>query len=344
MPAFGRPKPTYDYNLSDEIQNLDLLFTNRNVPQGNQPSKLLLASWNIANLGDQKRSDNDLKLIAHILSRFDLIAVQEVKGNYLNFKKVVDFMNGGFKFIFSDTAGNNERLAFVYRENKVKLGELFAEVAIPSKDYIKKTVVVPWTFRREKRAETFYDQIFTAFDRNPFVGTFSCENLDFMIANVHLYYGAKRNSKTSEDRAKYVRRVLEVYTLSNWAKKRARSKSSYDNDIILVGDMNIPEMKKNDFAYKALKSSGLQPVNFYSNTGGSNLNNDKTYDQLAMTPGNLKNRIVRQDVFDFDNGIFRDLWDTAEIERPKKPAVYFNKYMRAYVSDHRPLWLQLDVE
>ena len=41
-----------------------------------------MASWNIANLGAQKRTDDALKVIAHLLKRFDLIAVQEVNAKF----------------------------------------------------------------------------------------------------------------------------------------------------------------------------------------------------------------------------------------------------------------------
>lgn len=340
MPSFSRPKPGYKYSLAEEKRNLDKWFLNRKVPEPNQNGKLLMSTWNIANLGEQKRTDSDLQLIAYILSRFDLISVQEIKENYHNFKKIVDFMDG-YDFIISDSAGNNERLGFIYNPEKVKLGKLFAEVAIPEKDHPKLSVHVPWSYYREQRVEVFYNLKFIPFDRNPFIGTFSCETLDFMVANVHLYYGAQRNSKTTEERAKYARRVLEIYTLSKWAKKRNKYPTSYDNDVILIGDMNIPEMKKTDPAYKTLLTSGLIPTDYFSKTGGSNLGGEKTYDQLAVSKGNLRDRIINYDVFDFDNGIFRDLWDISQTK--PNPDSHFNSYVKAYITDHRPLWMQFDV-
>lgn len=41
----------------------------------------------------------------------------------------------------------------------------------------------------------------------------------------------------------------------------------------------------------------------------------------------------RIDTFDFDNALFRHLWD------PQQPAPFF-RYTRYYISDHRPLWAQ----
>lgn len=342
MPAHPRPRSAYRYSLATEKRNLNSWFTAHGVPKPNQKGKLLLCSWNIANLGEQRRQEKDLKLIAHLLSRFDLCAIQEIKGNYTAFEKIVELMDGDFDFVISDPGGNNERLGYIFRVGKVKLGKLFAEVAIPEKDFPVRTVHVPWTYRKENRVEVFYNMRFTPFDRNPFVGSFCCEKLDFMVANVHLYYGAAKNSKTTAERAKYARRVMEVFALSAWAKKRAKSKISYDKDIILVGDMNVPEMSSSDDAFQALKSSGLLPCDYFSKTGGSNLNGKRTYDQLAVTQGNLKKRILDYNVFDFDNGIFKGLWKRAL--KKKNPDSYFDSYVRAYVSDHRPLWVQLKVD
>lgn len=342
MPSFPRPKPEYNYSLEEEKKNMEAWITLRKVPRPNRPGKLLMGSWNIANLGEQKRTEKDLKLIAHLLSRFDLVAVQEIKAGYANFEKIVGFMGKEFDFIMSDAGGNNERLGYIYRTKKVVLGKLFAEVAIPERNYPKLMVNVPWTYYKERRIEVFYKHRFTAFDRNPFIGTFGSGKLDFMVANVHLYYGAPKNSKTTKDRAKYARRVLEIYTLSRWAKKRATTETSYDNDVILVGDMNIPEMKSTDDAFKALKRSGLLPSDYFSKTGGSNLNGKKTYDQLAVTPGTLEKKVLGYNVFDFDNGIFKSKWD--QVKTKSNADLLFNAYMRAYISDHRPLWIQFDVK
>jgi len=152
--------------------------------------------------------------------------------------------------------------------------------------------VVKYTYRRETRVEVYYNHTFTAFDRNPFIGTFSCGDLDFTVANVHLYFGAFKNASSQEERAKYARRVLEVYALAKWAKKRHKSKYSYDNDIVLLGDMNVPAMDKDDAAFRALKRSGLKTLDYFTKTGGSNLAGTKTYDQLAIAPGDVSDRML----------------------------------------------------
>ena len=344
MPSFPRPHPPINYNLAGEKAAINSWFKKRKVPR-TAGGRLLLASWNIANLGEQKRDPQDLELIAHLMSRFDLIAVQEVKSNLEHLQQIVGHMGKRYDWIVNDVAGNNERLAFIFKKRKVKPGKLFAEIAIPEKNFPSHTVVVPYKVKKQQRVEVFYNLRFTPFDRNPFIGTFESGNLTFTLVNVHLYFGSFKDSKKVAERAKYARRVLEVYMLGKWAKSRAGGKTTYDRDIILLGDMNVPEMSNDDAAYQALLKSGLKPLEAHSRAGGSNLDGSKTYDQLAITPGSVQNRTLGYDVFDFDNAIFKDKWDELEQKLgTKKANPKFNKYVKFHVSDHRPLWMQLSTE
>lgn len=342
MPSFGRADPNFNYSLATEKAAIRSWFTHREVPSS-ESNRLLLACWNVANLGEQKRDSKDLELIAFMLSRFDLIAIQEIKDNLGHFEEVVSHMGGDYEWIVNDTAGNNERLGFIFRKGKVEPGRLFGEIALPAKDFPSYTVVVPYAYRRKNYVEVYYNLKFTPFDRNPFLGHFTCASLDFTLVNVHLYFGSFRNSSKVEERAKYARRVLEIYTLSKWSKKRSKSKNSYDNDIILVGDMNIPKMDKDDTAFQTLLKSGLNPINVHSKAGGSNLDGSKTYDQIAITPTRIKDRMLLYGIFDFDNAVFKEKWNELEGELGKDKANReFNKYIRFHLSDHRLLWMQFD--
>ncbi|MBE9572331.1 MAG: hypothetical protein IMF11_17015, partial [Proteobacteria bacterium] len=80
MPSFPRPSFTYNYQLDIEINNLK---NYKNTAPGRvipakSSSRLLIATWNIANLGLQDRNDDDYQLIAEMISWFDMVALQEV--------------------------------------------------------------------------------------------------------------------------------------------------------------------------------------------------------------------------------------------------------------------------
>ena len=57
---FKSPKPPHDFIVSTEKTAITRHFKKRKVPSST-PGRLLLASWNIANLGAQKRDDDALK-------------------------------------------------------------------------------------------------------------------------------------------------------------------------------------------------------------------------------------------------------------------------------------------
>lgn len=341
---FKSPIPRHTYNSSKEKSAITRHFTRRKVPKSRN-NRLLLASWNIANLGAQGRTPNAKKLIAHIMKRFDLIAVQEVNDEFRTFAKIVKLMGGGFDFVMTDTAGNNERLAYVFRKSKVTPTSLFGELALRPREYPKRTVKVKWTDANGiARVDRFAKHRFVPFDRNPFIGSFKSGKIEFVLANVHLYFGKFQNSKKKAEREKYARRVLEIHALAKWADRRKNKATTYDKDIILIGDMNVPAMQKTESTYKELIKYGWKPVQYTSKTGGSNLGNDKTYDQMVFAPSSQKIRVTAQGVFDFDNAAFKSLWEKLSKQLPKSKTVgLFNRHVKHHISDHRPLWVELDV-
>ena len=341
---FKSPTPKHRFTVSRELAALNRLFTKRGVPRSRN-GHLLLGSWNIANLGGQGRAEGALRLIVHILKRFDLVAVQEVNDNFKTFSKIVEDMGASFDFIMTDTAGNEERLAFVYRKNKVTPTNLFGELALRPREYPRKTVKVRWRdANKQDQVDVFKNHRFVPFDRNPYIGSFRSGSIDFVLANVHLYFGKFQNSKKRKEREKYARRVLEIFALSKWANSRFNKPTTYDKDIVLIGDMNVPAMDPKESTYKALVKFGWKPVGYVSKTGGSNLGNDKTYDQMAFAPGSIGSRITKHGVFDFDKAVFKPLWNRISHELSKNRAIgLFNRHVKHHISDHRPLWVEIDI-
>lgn len=81
MPVFPKPKFTFDYDVANETSGLRKHKKTRQIPK-RQTGKLLIATWNIANLGAQHRRDQDLSLLAEVISWFDIVAVQECRENF----------------------------------------------------------------------------------------------------------------------------------------------------------------------------------------------------------------------------------------------------------------------
>lgn len=320
MPPFPEPGFAYSYDPDDQIALIRQWRDHqpgRAIPP-KQDGKLLLGSWNIANLGDadQPRNDRDVEVIAELLSWFDLVAVQEVKEDLTDFRRVQAALPPGYGAVLSDQAGNDERMVFVYDTARVERLELAGEIAIP-----------PSAQRHIKLKGI--EQKFRGFDRNPFAVAFRCGQTGFTIVNAHMYFG-KDNTRSKN------RRALECYAVGRWADLRQKRGRAYSDNVVVIGDLNMPAAVPGDSIYDALTKRGLHIPKHQSRIG-TTITDGKHYDQLAFLPGDAGQAFVTDGVFDFDGGIFPDLWND-----PARDDKDFEAYLRFHISDHRPIWAQFD--
>src|SRR5262249_29467549 len=190
------------------------------------PNRRPLPPWNIANPGVQDRLDSDYQLIAEIMSWFDLIAVQEVNDNLRGILAIGDQRASKYELLFSDASGNQERQAFIYDRTKVSQLEEVGRLSIPPSQ--TKQIKLPGT-----------TITFPGFDRGPYLGSFQSANFQFLLVNVHLFFG-------SDKAADIERRILETYAVAWWANKRRNDQNSYVTDTIPLGDFNLPKAVKGD--------------------------------------------------------------------------------------------------
>lgn len=81
MVAFEKPDYTFPFSLEAEQQHLLRHKAKRGIPDRKE-DRLLIATWNVANLGLYERTEAHYQLIAEIMSWFDIVAVQEVHDLY----------------------------------------------------------------------------------------------------------------------------------------------------------------------------------------------------------------------------------------------------------------------
>src|SRR5512143_1222829 len=148
------------------------------IPAKTVDTKLLIATWNIREFGGTKykgRDDEALYYMAEILSRFDLIAVQEVRDNLDALDRLMMILGSWWKYLVSDVTlgrqGNNERVAYIYDTRKLSFGGLAGELN-PAAQQAAGTL-----------SEAF------AFARSPFLAGFRAGWFKFTICSQHLYYG-----------------------------------------------------------------------------------------------------------------------------------------------------------
>lgn len=313
MPPFPKPRFDYTLNLAAERRRLRAHKKKRGIPARGD-DHLLIATWNIANLGVQQRTEEHYRLLAEMVSWFDLVAVQEVNADLEGLRGIQRYLPKHYAAVFTDAGGNNERSCFLYDAGALALLELVGEVAVPPSDHTN--IKLPGVTRA-----------FTGFDRNPFIASFGWRDRTFSMVTVHSFFGS------DDDAADMERRALETYAVGRWADLERRSRNAYSSDILVMGDFNLPKVEAGDPVYDALRKRGLQ-VPKHTSKVYSNITNDKQYDQIAFLPG-LLDRLQDAGVYDMDNALFPDLWQANTAQ--------FRSYMKYYISDHRPFWIQVGV-
>lgn len=192
--------------------------------------------------------------IAEIISRFDLVAIQEVKADLEALRRVCAMLGAWWDYVVTDvtegTAGNGERLAYLYDSRKVKFSGMIGEVVLPPSKV--KGVAQP----AEQLART------------PQVRGFKAGWYRFELCTVHVYYG--------ESKALDPRRVREIQPLA----KRAKKKEASSDNLVVLGDFNI--FARTDATYTALTDAGFVIPKELGSIPGSNVPKNKHYDQIAF--------------------------------------------------------------
>jgi endonuclease/exonuclease/phosphatase family metal-dependent hydrolase len=318
MIAHEQPNFTFNFNVNTELQNLEEHKILRQIPD-KRNDRLLIASWNLTNFGLQNRRPDHLKIMSKIISYFDLIAIQEIADNLDHFNEMLSLLGSEWDSVYTDIAGNQERLGYIFDKNKVQPVGLVSELAL--RGYEKKKITI-------QLGDIEESMTFEGFNRNPYMINFKSGNFNFTVVNVHLYW------------SNYNMRILEAKALSAWAKNRVKKEFPPNNDIILIGDFNMEYVEPGDKIYDALKSYGLTLPKHQTQILGTNLAGEYHYDEVAFFPSKTNEDFTdRMGVFDFDNAIFPALWSQVDSEKKSK----FMKYIRYFIADHRPIWIEFRI-
>lgn len=217
------------------------------IPERAMDHNLLIGTWNLRHFGgltskwvagpndSPKRDLHSIRCIAEILSRFDVVALQEVRGNLRALRHTLKILNDPdphWGFILTDVtkgaAGNDERMAFLFDTRRVKPCGLAAELVIPQDEL----GIGP---------ETLSEQ----FARTPYAVSFYASKQTFILVTLHVKYGKK-----AEDR------VPALEAIARWMADWAKDVNVYHHNLIALGDFNIE--RHGDPLYEAFTSTGLR--------------------------------------------------------------------------------------
>ena len=96
-----------------------------------------IATWNLREFGRGSyggRLDEAYYYIAEIISHFDLVALQEVRGNLSGLLRLMRILGPDWEYVATDVtdgdAGNGERMAFVFNQTKVRFRHIAGELTL----------------------------------------------------------------------------------------------------------------------------------------------------------------------------------------------------------------------
>ena len=267
-----------------------------------------IATWNIRAFG-KRRKIASLEYIAEIISNFDLIAITELRQNTKDLERVMKILGPYWNVMYSDTVmdrgGNSERIAYLYDKRVIVFTGLAAEAD-------------PLRTRNKQTGE--YESALSWW-RSPYIASFKAGKFDFVVITAHIRWGDNDQS-----------RVDALARLAEWVDKRVRMKDVKDKDIFVMGDFNIPKI--GDSFYKAITSKGLKVPEQLLKIKGSNLEQNKNYDQILYYPRKTI-KVNNGGLVDFYKKNFAVLY-------PKDKNMTVKEFT-FQMSDHFPLWIQLDV-
>lgn len=314
------------------LQRLRLALA-QEIPTRTASDTLLLATWNIREFDSGKygyRKEEPYYYLAEILNRFDLIAIQEVRDGLYPLQRLCQLLGSDWDFLVTDvtlgTSGNAERMAYLYDRRKVTFTGLAAELVLP----------------KDKNAPEEPVQL----ARSPYIAGFRAGWAYLTLATVHIYYG--------KGVAVDPRRLSEITAFSQTIAKNAAKLSGAPqykpgsppppDNLILLGDFNI--FNRKDVTLEAITKAGFVVPEELNSIPGSNVAKNKHYDQIAYYKRLTRLRPTgRAGVFDFFEHVYRlDDESAYTADRAEKPGRSFQDWRTYRMSDHLPMWIELDID
>lgn len=249
------------------------------MPPKKADRNLLIGTWNLRAFGgltkrwdsrpgdSPKRNFRDVLLIAEVVSRFDVVALQETRGDLRALRHLLKALGHDWAFLLTDVtkgpAGNNERLAFLYDRRRVKASGLACELVV-------------WIAQSPEISEAALDRQFA---RTPYACSFATVGPNpttFILVTLHVDWGSKAAD-----------RIPELKEIAQWLAEWAETEEGWDHNLIALGDFNI----EGDDLFKAFTSTGLSPPAGLANVPRSIFDEPEAphfYDQIAWFDDQVK--------------------------------------------------------
>lgn len=291
------------------------------VPGKQLDRNLLIGTWNLREFGrvthkwqsqkadSPKRDLFSVRVIAEIISRFDVVAIQEVQVDIEALRLLMRVLGRNWGLILTDAvksrAGDNERLAFVFDSRRATPSGLACELVVP--DEVLSAGVGANALKRQ-------------FAKTPYAVAFRSEGNTFILVTLHVVFGKKPAD-----------RIAELTAIAQWMRDWADDTADhYRQNLIVLGDFNID--RKDDPNYEAFTSKGLRPAPGHEGlprTLPTKSQKPKFFDQIAWFSDNGDAKLTlgtgRAGFVEWDKHVLPDL---------------DRNQLSFRISDHYPLWAE----
>lgn len=320
-------------NLLRLRRDLDSVTATKNADQN-----ILIATWNLKEFGHfTDRMPDSYYYIAEILSKFDLIAVQEIKTSLKDLQIIMRLLGADWSYMVNDitggSAGNSESFAYLFNNKRVQPTGLAGEIVLW--DEISQNLTIKQLMR------------------TPYITGFKAGWKSFAIINVHL--------KPSNNPANNLIRKEEIIALTTIIEDRIRNKTMWTENLMIMGDFNL--YGNNTDIIEVLTEKGFLQLAHLMNKP-TNVSGSESYDKIFY----LKNKyfdlvsptgLNTGGIFNFFNSVYRleEDWDKykdfmmAHKEDPSTLVTdddfkryYKNHWRVRQISDHLPVWLSMVID
>jgi endonuclease/exonuclease/phosphatase family metal-dependent hydrolase len=307
----------------------------REIPRKTDDN-LLIATWNIREFGgltdkwtaaqsdSPKRDLRSLACITEIVSRFDVVAIQEAQADIRALRHLLKGLDDRYTVILTDAVeddeGGNERLAFVFDRERVEVSGLACELVVP----------LNWSTKRKPKTGIPQIALDRQFARTPYAVAFRRGGATFILITLHVIWSGS-GAGDLEERAK------ELSSIATWLRSWAEDANSWDQNLICLGDFNID--RKDGALWQAFTSTGLTvpaPLTEPRLIDGKPLQG--FYDQIAwFTKDAEGERPLLAMRYEDKGGVFE--WSKTALA--DSGLTTQQKSFR--ISDHFPLWVEFAV-
>ncbi len=327
MPAITDRPPE---DTREELTRLRRQLT-RDIPRKSDQN-LLIATWNIREFGaltekwrassadTPKRDLHSLLCIGDIVSRFDVVAIQEAQKKLVALRQMLELLGGSWTVILTDPTeddlGDDERLAFVFDRERVEVAGLACEL------------VVPLNWNRENESRRIPQQALDRqFARSPYAVSFNRDDAIFTLVTLHIYWGSTSAQHVAE-------RAKELTAIATWLRDWAADPDTWDTNLICLGDFNID--RRGSQLWQAFTSTGLtvpEQIDRPRMVAGKPL--EHYYDQIAWFTADDAGT---QPLLSLDYADEAGMFDWSETVLADSGLTNSQKSYR--ISDHYPLWVE----